>query len=248
MHHRAVSIAVVGAALLSVPAAVAAQTLRGSPSAVERAYERATARGLYFYQTTKGVRSAASKGRLVPLAGNADYQIQRVSHPYATPTTRTFVERLGAQYRAGCGERLFVTSAARPRSRRLANSSELSVHPTGTAVDLRKPSGACLRWLRRTLLELEAKGVIDATEERSPPHFHVAVFNGNYERYLASMGVKSPAATSGSVASVRQYTVRRGDSFWSIANRFDTTVTVLQRLNPGKTARILPGERLRIPG
>jgi len=52
------------------------------------------------------------------------------------------------------------------------------------AVDLRKPDGKCLRWLRSTLLELEDTGVIEATEEHNPEHFHVAVFPTKYTRYV----------------------------------------------------------------
>jgi hypothetical protein len=44
------------------------------------------------------------------------------------------------------------------------------------AVDFRRPQNpACLTWLRRSLVDLEAAGVVEATEERHPPHFHVAV-------------------------------------------------------------------------
>jgi LysM repeat protein len=50
------------------------------------------------------------------------------------------------------------------------------VHPAGIAVDLRRPpAGPCLSWLRDTLLVLEANGEIEVTEERRPPHFHIAV-------------------------------------------------------------------------
>ena len=77
---------------------------------------------------------------------------------------------------------MVVTSATRPMSRKLANSSSLTVHPTGIAVDLRRPSGKCLTWLRRTLLAAERRGAIEATEERYPAHFHVAVLPVRYEK------------------------------------------------------------------
>jgi hypothetical protein len=57
------------------------------------------------------------------------------------------------------------------------------------AIDLRKPTrGSCLRWLRETLLAIEGEGAIDATEERRPPHFHVAVFPRQYSAYVAARG------------------------------------------------------------
>jgi hypothetical protein len=69
-----------------------------------------------------------------------------------------------------------VTSALRPTALRLRNSAEHSVHPTGMAVDLRAPRGRCRAWLRTALLGMERRGVIDATEERRPAHFHVVVY------------------------------------------------------------------------
>jgi hypothetical protein len=79
-----------------------------------------------------------------------------------------------------------VTSLTRPISEQPRNSHRLSVHPTGMAVDLRVPadSGA-RRWLENTLLSLENNGVLDVTKEKSPPHYHVAVFPLKYEAYAA---------------------------------------------------------------
>jgi uncharacterized protein DUF5715 len=126
-------------------------------------------------------------GRLVKLEPDADVELHRVSYPYVRPTTQTFVERLGEQYRAACGERLEVTSAVRPATRQPANSVARSVHPTGMAVDLHKSGDpTCRRWLRTTLRDLEARGVLEATEEFAPPHFHVAVFPTPYRRYVAT--------------------------------------------------------------
>jgi hypothetical protein len=116
-------------------------------------------------------------GEFVPLAGNKDYAPKaRMSLPYAAPEVRAFIETLGAEYHSACGERLVVTSALRPMSRRPRNGSVKSVHPTGIAIDVRKPKrGMCRDWLRQLLLQHEREGTIEATEEFRPPHFHIVV-------------------------------------------------------------------------
>ena len=149
-------------------------------------YRRATRGGLDFYETSSEVKRAVLRGQLVTLGGNANYDVHNVRTPYVRPETRSFVIALAKDYRKACGEEMVVTSAVRPMSRRLVNSSSMSVHPTGMAVDLRKPSGRCLTWLRRTLLNAERRGVIEATEERRPPHFHIAVLPGRVQKVAAT--------------------------------------------------------------
>src|SRR5690606_40865182 len=43
-----------------------------------------------------------------------------------------------------------------------------------------------LGWVESTLLMLEKEGVLEATHERRPPHYHVALFPRHYKRYFAS--------------------------------------------------------------
>ncbi|HSQ31871.1 MAG TPA: DUF5715 family protein [Gemmatimonadaceae bacterium] len=163
------------------------QSLSGSRASVNRMYRQARAERLTFYETTRGVRSAVARGQLVELVPNGDFELHKVAYPYVRPMTRTFVRRLAAQYRDACGEPLEVTSAVRPATRQPENSVARSVHPTGMAVDLHKPDDSgCLDWLRSTLRELERAGVLEATEEFSPPHFHVAVYPSPYRRYVAA--------------------------------------------------------------
>lgn len=236
-------LAAVFAAALAAPA-LEAQSLRGSPASIDRMYRQARSHDLTFHRTGTAVRLAADRGELVRLTGNADYRLASVSHPYVLPSVKTFVERLASQYRSRCGERLVVTSATRPRSLRLANSTDRSVHPAGMAVDLRRPTNArCLAWLRETLLHLERTGVAEATEERRPPHFHVAVFPGPYRRYVSGRGGSVPAARTASAT----YRVRQGDSLWSIARRHDTTVARIRDANQVRGNRIVPGQVLVIP-
>lgn len=150
-------------------------------------YRRARAEKLRFYETNRGVRNAVRQGSLVRLVPDRNFTLHKVGYPYVRPATRTFVERLGAQYREACGEQLVVTSAVRPGNRQPANSTAHSVHPTGMAVDLRKPdSGDCLHWLRSTLLDLENAGMLEVTEEHAPPHFHVAIFPREYRQYVSA--------------------------------------------------------------
>ncbi len=174
------------AALAGVVPSASAQSLRGSNASVRLTHRSAIRGGLDFYETTAQVRRAVARKRLVVLKGNANYTVANVRTPYVRPETRAFVHRLAADYRRSCSARLVVTSATRPMSRRLANGSALTVHPTGIAVDLRRPKGRCLTWLRRTLLAAERRGAIEATEERRPPHFHVAVLPARHKSVASS--------------------------------------------------------------
>lgn len=165
-----------------------AQTLLGSHESLLRQNEEAREHDFTYLRTTADVRDYAQQGLLVRLPGNPDYELaDDVSFPYARPEVKTFVERLSDQYHGACGERLVVTSLTRPITRQPANASAISVHPTGMAIDLRRSdSSGCRLWLETVLLDLENKGVIEATREQYPPHYHVAVFPNPYLQYVAS--------------------------------------------------------------
>lgn len=199
---------------------------------------------------------------LVPIRGNADYTLAGVSHPYGRPALRTFVQRLAAQYRAACREKLVVTSLTRPLSEQPRNASDLSVHPAGMAVDLRASKNAkCRAWLERTLLSLEKQGVLDATRERFPPHYHVALYPQPYLRYVDALSARNaprvaagqaPAADRVAVvtpaeAANSEYVVNSGDTLWSLARRYGTSVEQLKQINNLTSARIAAGQVLTIP-
>lgn len=241
-----------GAATLFALAALPcdAQSLRGSDDSIDRMYRQAKAERLAFYETPKGVRTAVAAGRLAKLVPNGDFTLHRVGYPFARASTLTFVQRLGAQHRARCGEPLEVTSAVRPATRQPANSTARSVHPTGMAIDLHKPDDAfCRQWLRETLLDLENAGVIEATEEYAPPHFHVAVFPTPYTRYVADRGriAQTGEPTPAQGSRVTTYRVRRGDTLWEIAREHDTTVNAIRVANNLGSSKIQVGDELVIP-
>ena len=243
---------IAGTALSALAAAPsAAQSLSGSTASINRMYRHARAEKLSFYETPGGVRRAVDAGRLERLTPDSNFTLHAVGYPFVRTTTHTFVERLGAQYRAACGEPMEVTSAVRPATRQPANSAARSVHPTGMAVDLHKPEDAkCRRWLRETLIELEGRGVIEATEEFAPPHFHVAVYPTPYRQYVAErtrpMTRLAQSAASAAAAPVT-YRVRRGDTLWSIARAHDTTVEAIRNANDLGSSVIQPGDTLVVP-
>jgi hypothetical protein len=240
--------AAVAAAL--VPAFLAApgleaQSLRGSRSAMERQVRSARSHDYTFLQTATEVRRFVDDGWLVVVSGSRDYELSGVSFPYARPEVLLFIERLGRQYRAACGEKLVVTSLTRPRSHQPSNASTRSVHPTGMALDLRRSRlRSCRRWLEGVLISLERRGVLDATYEARPPHYHVALFPNQYAAYVERL-----RAGSGAVAKAppRAYTVAPGDTLWQIAREHKTTVPALQRENALASSHLRPGQQLRIP-
>lgn len=164
-------------------------SLRGSLSAMERQHEVALDLGYRFVRTVGELMVLEEEGELVRLMGNEDYGFRSgVESLVARPEMRTFLERLSAEYRAECGEQLVVTSLTRPTSRQPRNAHRLSVHPTGMAVDLRVSRQAeCRSWLEGALLAMEEAGLLDVTRERSPPHYHVALFPDRYMAHVAPM-------------------------------------------------------------
>ena len=248
------------ALLLSSP--IQAQSLRGSTRTMKRQHQVAEQHDYTFLRTPSQVRKFVGLDLLVPIRGNANYSLARVSYPYGRPALRTFIERLGAQHRAACGEKLTVTSLTRPLSDQPRNASDLSVHPAGMAVDLRASrKRSCRTWLERTLLSLERTGVLDVTLERFPVHYHVALFTSTYERYVARLvgrdaarvaAQKSASADAVQIANAdahewQEYVVHRGDTLWSIARRTGSSVEELKELNDLNSSRIAAGQVLTIP-
>jgi nucleoid-associated protein YgaU len=246
--------------------------LRGSKESVQRMWDFAQDHRLAFFQTPREIGEAVADGRLVPLAGDSTYELSSgVGFAYATREARQFVLAFAPQYAAACGKPLVVTSAARPATRQPRNSNPYSVHPTGIAVDLRRPpAGPCQRWLRSALAELEDQGYVEATEEHRPVHLHVAVltapgsiaalpplvteFGAARRTAVASVRLTSRRAASSADGDVddavatRTYRVRAGDSLWEIAERSGVSVSALARANRRSQRAVLaPGTILRIP-
>jgi len=243
--------------ILSWSAHLDAQSLRGSRASLIRQNRQAQLHDYTYLRTPADVRRFVELGYLVPIRANADYDLSGVSFPYARPEVEVFLQRLGRQYRRACGEKLVVTSLVRPQNRQPPNASPLSVHPTGMAIDLRRSSNPrCRNWLERVLLQLEGGGVLEATREMRPPHYHVALFPKPYMSYVsrltgreirvASGPRRTQQAGSGSTRVIT-YQVRRGDSLWTIARRHGTTVEALRRANDLRSSRIMAGQRIRVP-
>ena len=222
------------------------QALRGSEASVNRAYVRAEDHDFTFLQTAAQVQRFVEAGYLVRIRNDRDFVLHDVSFPYGRPEVKLFIERLGGQYHRACGEELVVTSLTRPLSEQPRNASIFSVHPTGMAVDFRTSmNSVCRLWLESTLLYLETAGVLEATRERRPSHFHVAVFPKPYADYVSD--ILASAGAGDRLAAAARYMVRDGDSLWTIARRHGTTVPRLQAANDIRGSRIYAGQVLTVP-
>lgn len=239
-------------AALAVAPGVNAQSLRGSPASVDLMYTSARGIDLAFLATPASIYQAAIEGDLKLISINEDLDLDGATFPFVLPNTLRFADSLATAYHAGCGERIVVTSGARPIDEQPRNASPKSVHPTGMAVDFRKPRNpVCLTWLRTNLVKLEDAHVIEATEEHHPAHFHVAVLHQQPEptrlaTNVKSIGAPSTGSASGDLADVHTYTVRAGDNLWTIAHRYGTTSDALEKLNHLHSSRIRVGQVLTL--
>jgi LysM repeat protein len=249
------------------------EALRGSKASVEKMYTFARRHGYPFYLTPSTLDDAIAKGRLVPLPGSDSYEITRgVGFSYSTVEARDFIMQFAPQYLAACGTPLTVTSAARPLSRQPRNANPHSVHPTGIAVDIRRPyPGPCLTWVRRALADLEARGFVEATEERHPVHIHLAVLRAPGSKFtlpdltngvvvarqappttmparFSNGDVSLSPATAAAGAGPRVYQVRPGDTLWDVAQKSGVSVKALAAANDRSPRSVLqPGTVLKLP-
>jgi LysM repeat protein len=249
--------------------------LQGSKASVEKMYDFALRHRYPFYLTPTNLDTAIAHGKLVALTGDSTYELTRgVGFSYATREAKQFVTAFAPQFLAACGAPLTVTSAARPMSRQPHNANPHSVHPTGIAVDLRRPPpGPCLTWVRGALAELESKGIVEATEEHHPVHLHIAVLQAPGARVrlpdlthgvvvarvappqtvtTTSTGdvnlAFSATAQRDSGARPRTYQVRQGDTLWEVAQKTGVSVRALADANHRSvTTALQPGTVLRVP-
>jgi len=220
-----------------------AQSLKGSSKSLDLQNRVASQHDFTYIETSEQVRWFVDNGYLVRLRSGNGYELKSMSYPYARPEVALFISRLGPQYRAACGEPLVVTSLTRPTTRQPRNASSRSVHPTGMAMDLRRSNNrSCRSWMESVLLGLERAGVLEATYERNPPHFHVALFPSQYEAY-----VERKLASGTNEETDLEYMVRRGDSLWSIARRHGTDVSRLRAANDLRGSQIYEGQLLTVP-
>jgi hypothetical protein len=193
---RGITITALAVAMLGGTAAEAkSASLRGSRAQMVEQNQVARTHELAFYRTTEDIHAAVDRGELVPLDGNENYDVADfVRHPFAHPAARLFVERVSAQYREACGQKLVVTSAVRPSNGQPRNAHQLSVHPAGMAVDLRVSDRAeCRAWLEDTLMAMERNGLLNGIREHHPPHYHVAIYPEPYMAYAAEQMKNEPA-------------------------------------------------------
>ena len=131
------------------------------------------------------------------------------------------------------------------------------------AVDLRRSNKrSCRGWIQDVLLQLEGIGTLEATYERRPPHYHVAVYTREYAQYVASLqAAERVAAEVGEVIETQTaaqargassatgvtHRVRTGDTLWAIARAYGTTVTRLKSANNLGSSRIYAGQMLEVP-
>ena len=215
-----------------------AQSLRGSEGSLDLQNRVAHQHDFTYIDTPAQIDRFVKAGYLVRVPNGRDYWLKSISFPYARSEVALFISRLSSQYRNACGEQLVVTSLTRPSSRQPRNASPRSVHPTGMALDLRRPPNlTCRSWLTKVLLQLEGSGVLEVSEERRPPHYHIAVFPNQYATYVENLSLNHDG----------KYRVQRGDSLWEIAKRHDTTVAWLRSANNMNGSRIYPGQVLSVP-
>lgn len=249
--------------LLAAPSARAA-SLTPTRAAFDRQLAGAEAQGFARAGGVGDVYEQVERGDLVRLPGNRDYELKdSVSLPYARPEVRLFIERLASQYRASCGDKLVVTSLVRPRDHQPRNAHPRSVHQLGLAMDMRVSwKSSCRRWIEGTLLQLEGAGLVEASRERYPPHYHVVLFPDLYLDHVAGLEgerpmlayapARPPAGTAAEVVSSDgfegyRYVVQSGDSLWSIAQRYGVELAELRAVNGLSGNTLRPGQLLTVP-
>jgi LysM repeat protein len=97
------------------------------------------------------------------------------------------------------------------------------------------------------MVTLEGAGVLEATREHFPTHYHVAVFPRQYTAYVDGLESAPLVASAPDRSETGRYRVRSGDSLWDVARAHGTTVSALRAANELRGSRIRAGQTLVVP-
>ena len=120
------------------------------------------------------------------------------------------------------------------------------VKPGETLASIARKYGVTSTQLRE-MNELRSSRVKARQEIRIPLSTRPAATSTSLSASAASKAAVRPPSPSGGSGGSQTYRVRSGDTLYSIARQFDTTVDVLKRLNRLSSDRIKIGDRLTIP-
>ena len=180
-------------ALIVLPPSVKASSLRGSHASEEKQNQEADREKLTRIATDEQIEQFERARLLVPLPQGETIQIDdrlELKWQWCRPWTATFLRDIAKDYFAEFHTPLQINSAVRTTEYQIqlrktngnaaGTTGDLqSSHPTGATVDLAKKgmTRKQLAWMRKRLLGLESKNLIEATEEKRQSVFHIMVFN-----------------------------------------------------------------------
>ena len=231
-------------------------SLRGSSHSLDRQQTAAKRARLKLHKTRREVMHSVRKGLLIRVRPSSTLQLANVSYPYAHPKLHRLLNQLSKLYYNHCRAPLVITSLTRPIHEQPRNASRRSVHPAGLAADLRVPPPGCRKWLRTTLLNWESQGLVEATREKRPPHFHLVAMTHNLStRQISQLGKHSTLKKNKRKKAhkthrhnrYKKYRVRKGDSIWKLARKWRVSEQSIKRLNHLHSSRIDYGQILLVP-
>lgn len=162
---------------------------------------------------------------------------------HKVPFGQTYLQDLGMAYRVMRGEGVFAGTGAYGQFRELAavfdqNGPGLLVHPV---------------WQTASAYFV----ALELAEEPLPDYVRYSFefwedSGGTAGRLTAVAAESGEAGTSPDTASTAEqtvYTVKRGDTLWAIARRYNVALTALIRANPQikNPNLIYPGDRVKMP-
>lgn len=175
--------------LTTTPFPLGAGTLRGSPEKAELQNRWADQAGIKPIRSDKELDALKKSGQLVPLTTNRDVIVDNRLEPklrFCRPEVITFLGVHGNSFHSAFADLFRVTSAVRTvpyqEALRRHNSnaaptsgSQASSHLRGTTIDITKVglTNKQVRWLRKDLGAVAAKGQIIVVEEFRQSVFHI---------------------------------------------------------------------------
>ncbi len=122
----------------------------------------------------------------------------------------------------------------------------LWISPVSASVTHRVQKGETLSFLASTY-GTSVKAIMAANGIKNSSYIKQGASLTIPVRGRVAVGSTIPVSTKGLEGKVTEYIVKKGDSLWTIANRFNTTTTTIQSLNQLNDTALTIGQTLMVP-